>query len=157
MHRLLAPAIVLFDHLSEPELELEEAARVGRYEDEGWRIRKDGTRFWANVVISALHDDQGKLIGFAKVTRDLTDRRNAKGWPGVLDHGSGMVGALEERQQSQQLTRLIVLEADGHLDGRIDAEGLDAPDLAHRTLGGKSVYRDLFVADLDRCRPVYRP
>ena len=58
-----------------PERELEGAARDGRYEDEGWRVRKDGTRFWANVVITALRDSDGTLIGFAKVTRDLTERR----------------------------------------------------------------------------------
>ena len=60
-----------------PELELEEAARVGRVEDEGWRIRKDGTRFWANVVITALRDASGQVVGFAKVTRDLSERRAA--------------------------------------------------------------------------------
>ena len=57
------------------ERELEGAARDGRFEDEGWRIRKDGTRFWANVVITALRDESGELVGFAKVTRDLTERR----------------------------------------------------------------------------------
>jgi PAS domain S-box-containing protein len=60
-----------------PELELEEAVRAGRVEDEGWRIRKDGTRFWASVVITALHDASGQLVGFAKVTRDLSERRAA--------------------------------------------------------------------------------
>ena len=59
-----------------PQHELETARRIGRFEDEGWRIRKDGTRFWANVVITAMHDDQGRLLGFSKVTRDLTERRN---------------------------------------------------------------------------------
>jgi PAS domain S-box-containing protein len=58
-----------------PEYELKEAARTGRFEDEGWRIRKDGTRFWANVVITALRDPHGQLVGFGKVTRDLTERR----------------------------------------------------------------------------------
>jgi PAS domain S-box-containing protein len=57
------------------ERELEEAARVGRFEDEGWRLRKDGTKFWANVVITALRTENGELVGYAKVTRDLTDRR----------------------------------------------------------------------------------
>jgi PAS domain S-box-containing protein len=57
-----------------PERELEDAIRDGRVEDEGWRIRKDGTRFWANVVITALRDESGTLVGFAKVTRDLTAR-----------------------------------------------------------------------------------
>ena len=61
-----------------PDFELREAARVGRFEDEGWRIRKDGTRFWANVVITALHDPSGRLVGYAKVTRDLTERRIAE-------------------------------------------------------------------------------
>jgi PAS domain S-box-containing protein len=60
------------------ELELRVAAVTGRFEDEGWRIRKDGSRFWANVVISAVRDERGELIGFAKVTRDLTDRRRAE-------------------------------------------------------------------------------
>src|SRR5581483_2937839 len=59
-------------------MELREAAEKGRFEDEGWRVRKDGTRFWANVVITALHDDQGNLRGFGKVTRDLTERRQAE-------------------------------------------------------------------------------
>jgi PAS domain S-box-containing protein len=58
-----------------PQHELEVASRVGRFEDEGWRIRKDGTRFWANVVISAVRDKTGTLRGFAKVTRDLTQRK----------------------------------------------------------------------------------
>ena len=61
-----------------PQQELELAARDGRFEDEGWRIRKDGSRFWANVVITALRDADGKLQGFAKVTRDLTERRAAE-------------------------------------------------------------------------------
>jgi PAS domain S-box-containing protein len=60
-----------------PEWELEEATRVGRVEDEGWRIRKDGSRFWASVVITALRDSTGSLVGFAKVTRDLTERWRA--------------------------------------------------------------------------------
>jgi PAS domain S-box-containing protein len=58
-----------------PEHELEIAEREGSYEEEGWRVRQDGTQFWANVVITAVRDDDGGLAGFAKVTRDLTDRR----------------------------------------------------------------------------------
>jgi PAS domain S-box-containing protein len=57
-----------------PEKLLDEAAREGRVEIEGWRVRKDGTRFWADVVITALVDDRRRLMGYAKVTRDLTDR-----------------------------------------------------------------------------------
>lgn len=58
-----------------PPRELEIATRIGRIEDEDWRVRKDGSRFWANVVITALRDTDGKLVGFAKVTRDLTERK----------------------------------------------------------------------------------
>src|SRR2546423_32752 len=58
-----------------PEWELEMAARDGRFEDEGFRVRKDGTTFWANVILTAVRDDDGTLLGFAKVTRDLTERR----------------------------------------------------------------------------------
>src|SRR5256714_1785171 len=58
--------------------ELEQASTEGRVEDEGWRWRKDGTRFWANVVITALHDEKGSLRGFSKITRDMTERRNAE-------------------------------------------------------------------------------
>ena len=58
-----------------PDEELRRATALGRFEDEGWRVRKDGTRFWANVVITALRDEAGELTGFAKVTRDLTERR----------------------------------------------------------------------------------
>lgn len=61
-----------------PAMELEVAIRDGRLEDEGWRVRQDGTLFWANVVITALRDDTGALVGFAKVTRDLTERRRAE-------------------------------------------------------------------------------
>jgi PAS domain S-box-containing protein len=61
-----------------PALALETAARDGRYESEGWRVRKDGSRFWASVVIDAIHGETGTLIGFAKVTRDITERRAAQ-------------------------------------------------------------------------------
>jgi PAS domain S-box-containing protein len=58
-----------------PGFELEEATRDGRFEDEGWRVRKDGSRFLANVVITALRDETGRLRGFGKITRDITERR----------------------------------------------------------------------------------
>lgn len=61
-----------------PAHELKVAAAVGRFEDEGWRVRKDGSQFWANVVITALKDDAGKLLGFSKITRDMTERKNAE-------------------------------------------------------------------------------
>jgi len=61
-----------------PAHELRQAMQVGRYETESWRVRKDGTRFWANVITSAMRDDDGKLIGFSKVTRDLSERKRAE-------------------------------------------------------------------------------
>src|SRR5207302_7053707 len=61
-----------------PAIELIQAEQQGRVEAEGWRVRKDGTRFWASVVITALRDDAGQLRGFAKVTRDITARRRAE-------------------------------------------------------------------------------
>ena len=57
-----------------PARALEEAQQNGRWESEGWRVKKDGTRFWASVIIDAIRDDRGELIGFAKVTRDITER-----------------------------------------------------------------------------------
>lgn len=80
------PAEILGKHFSifypkedldngKPAFELKMAIELGRYEDEGWRVRKDKTRFWANVVITPLHDEEGNLTGFAKVTRDLTARK----------------------------------------------------------------------------------
>ncbi len=76
---------------------LEQARETGRFEAEGWRVRKDGTRFWANVVIDAIHDENGTLIGFAKVTRDITERRDAQ-------------QAMEEiREQLAQIQRLEAL------------------------------------------------
>ncbi|MCW2829416.1 MAG: hybrid sensor histidine kinase/response regulator [Aeromicrobium sp.] len=61
-----------------PERELELALRDGRYQEEGWRLRKDGTRYWANVVITAVFNDAAQHIGFAKVTQDRTDQRRAQ-------------------------------------------------------------------------------
>jgi PAS domain S-box-containing protein len=63
---------------SKPYRLLEEAKHLGRAEDEGWRVRKDGTQFWANVVITALFDENKTLVGFAKVTRDLSERKKSE-------------------------------------------------------------------------------
>jgi PAS domain S-box-containing protein len=64
--------------LGKPERALSLAAAEGRYQDEGGRVRKDGSRFWANVVVTALHNDAGELKGFAKVTRDVTERKQTE-------------------------------------------------------------------------------
>ncbi len=76
-----------------PARELEIAMRTGKYEEEGWRVRKDGTTFWASVVITALRDETGELVGFGKVTRDLTERR---------DHEERLLKAVTELSKSNR-------------------------------------------------------
>ena len=61
-----------------PQKALAEARQVGRFESEGWRVRKDGTRFWVSAVLDAIHDEAGAFVGFAKITRDLTERHAAQ-------------------------------------------------------------------------------
>lgn len=61
-----------------PDEEIRIATSEGRWEGEGWRIRKDGSRFWASVVITALHDEDGKLLGFTKITRDITEQKRVR-------------------------------------------------------------------------------
>ena len=87
--------------------ELEVAARDGRVEDEGWRIRKDGSRFWANVVITALRDPSGALVGFGKVTRDLTERHKNE----------------DELRQSEERFRLIVQNVRDYAIFMLDPQG----------------------------------
>jgi len=86
-----------------PRQLLKQAAKDGRVEDEGWRVRKDGTRFWADVVITALHDDHGRLTGFAKITRDLTERRNAEEAIGEL---SGRLFLLQDEERKRLARQL---------------------------------------------------
>ena len=82
-HEIVGRSFSLFysdeeQRAEKPARELEIADRDGRFEEEGWRLRKDGTPFWANVVITALRSADGALVGFAKVTRDLTERRQTE-------------------------------------------------------------------------------
>jgi PAS domain S-box-containing protein len=73
--RFYTPEDIARDH---PKWELEQASQNGRYEEEGWRVRKDGSRFWANVIITAIRDKQARLLGYSKVTRDLTERKKSE-------------------------------------------------------------------------------
>jgi PAS domain S-box-containing protein len=110
-----APAEIIGQHFSkfytaedrarnEPQTALNTAIREGRFEKEGWRVRKDGSRFWAHVVIDAIHADTGTLIGFAKITRDVTERREA---------GQALDRAREALFQSQKM------DAIGQLTGGV--------------------------------------
>jgi PAS domain S-box-containing protein len=91
-------------HAGVPERALRIAGEQGRYESEGWRLRKDGTRFWALAVIDAVRDDDGRLLGFAKITRDMTERREAQ---------------LQLERAQRQLAQAQKMEAIGHLTGGI--------------------------------------
>jgi PAS domain S-box-containing protein len=90
-----------------PEKELALARNNGRGEDEGWRVRKDGTRFWCNVVITALYDEAGRLRGYGKVTRDLTARREAEA----------------QLRRAEERTRLLVESVTDYAIYMLDTEG----------------------------------
>ena len=86
-----------------PSRALSIAHEQGRYEEEGWRVRKDGTFFWASVIIDPIRED-GKLVGFAKITRDITERRDAQ---------------LKLEQMQRQLAESQKLDALGQLTGGV--------------------------------------
>jgi PAS domain S-box-containing protein len=94
-----------------PTKALRQAATDGKFEGEGWRVRKDGSQFWASVVIHPIHDDNGTLIGFAKVTRDVTERRQAQAMlqrerDNKLMNATAIVAAIAHEIR-QPLTRII--------------------------------------------------
>jgi len=116
-----------------PEQELVNAASSGRFEDEGWRVRKDGSLFWANVVITAIRDKAGGLTGFSKITRDLTERKRAEDAIRKLNdelevrvrlRTAELGAALAERGEAEEKFRLAVESAPNGMvmvdgDGRI--------------------------------------
>lgn len=121
-----------------PKTALETARKTGRYEAEGWRMRKDGSRLWASVVIDAIHDEDGRLIGFAKITRDMTEKREAQ---------------LRLEESREQLFRSQKMEALGQLTGglahdfnnlltavlgacELALRNIDKPDKVRRMLDG---------------------
>ena len=94
-------------HNRKPQMELREATENGRVEEEGWRIRKDGTRFWANTIITALRDDSGKIFGFAKITRDMTRHRENE----------------ESLRRSEEMFRLLIDSVQDYAIFMLDPNG----------------------------------
>ncbi|MGL4264210.1 MAG: PAS domain S-box protein, partial [Afipia sp.] len=119
----------------DPQNALAIARREGRFEKEGWRVRKDGTQFWAHVVIDPIHDEAGAIIGFAKITRDITERRDTQK---ALDQ------AREALAHSQKM------DAIGQLTGGIahDFNNLLMVILGSLELAGRRLPDDVRVATL---------
>lgn len=122
-----------------PRRALEIASQMGRYEEEGWRIRKDGSQFWAGVLITALRNEEGALVGFAKVSRDLSERRRR-----------------EEHQQTltQRLALALRVSGSGVWDWHVESNAIAWDDAMYRIYGiatgtviDYAVWRDAVLAD----------
>ena len=126
-----------------PQSLLERAAAEGRAEHEGWRVRKDGSRFWANVVLTALRDELGAVSGFAKVTRDLTERKQAEEARARASREEGARAAAETAQAEirasrDQLAAILTGVADGITVLDISGRMLFANDAAAELCGFSS-------------------
>ena len=117
-----------------PEQELKVAAAVGRFEDEGWRIRKDGSQFWANVIITAIRNQQGDLLGFGKVTRDLTERKRAEEQLRDLSHSLLKIQDEERGKLGRELHDTVgqyLVASKMSLDSLVSDDHFD-PHVRHR-------------------------
>lgn len=131
------------DLAGKPERALEMATREGRYEEEGWRVRRDGSHYWANVIVTPLRDQAGQLLGYVEVSRDLTERRSA-------DERQHRLRLLEERYAIAGRLQIDVLGALFGVGIALQsAASHAAPDLA-RQLELAIVQLDEVVAALRR-------
>ena len=118
-HEIIGQSFQRFYHADDlrnnkPAKLLEIAAARGRVEDEGWRIRKDGTRFWADVIITAIRDDTGDLIGFGKVTRDLTERRRME--EALREAAHALENRVADRTRELQEVNVALQEKNAELE-----------------------------------------
>lgn len=118
-----------------PMRELELAAQLGRFVDEGWRVKKDGSTFWASVTITAVHDDDGALIGFSKVTRDLTERKQSE--ERIQELNTQLRRRINELAESQHLIELRTLQLQ-----RLSAQLLNVQDQERQHLA-RELHDDL--------------
>lgn len=126
-----------------PQRELATAVAHGRVEDEGWRVRRDGSRFWASVVITAVHDSTGDLIGLAKITRDMTERLRIEG----LEHSRALSARAQTAREDEQ--RRIARELHDDLGQQLVAMKMDV-SLLEKSFAGDA--DDTFPAMVDKTR-----
>ena len=120
------------------------AAEAGRYESEGWRVRKDGTRFWAHVVVDAVRDEGGELLGFAKITRDLTEKKQAAE---ALEKAQAALFQAQKMESIGQLTGGIAHDFNNLLS--VLASGLEVLSM-HRQHGSDAKTLDSMRRAIDR-------
>ena len=127
-----------------PARALAAAGHDGRYESEGWRVRKDGTRFWAHVVVDAIRDEQGELLGFAKITRDLTEKKQAAE---ALERTQAALFQAQKMESIGQLTGGIAHDFNNLLS--VLASGLEVLTM-HRQHGSDAKTLDSMRRAIDR-------
>jgi PAS domain S-box-containing protein len=134
-----------------PQRELEIAAKEGRLEDEGWRLCKDGSRFWANVIITAIRNDAGRLIGFGKVTRDFTERiKTNEALRKEIVEKAATEKRLHDSEESLRQLSLRLLQTQDDERRRI---GRDLHDSVGQYLVGLKMKVDSFKSSRERGQP----
>ncbi|MGE4220284.1 MAG: response regulator [Alphaproteobacteria bacterium] len=130
-----------------PERALATARDAGKYEKEGWRVRKDGSRFWANVVVDAIHDADGEIAGYAKITRDITERMNAAR---ELEETRAALFQAQKMESIGRLTGGIAHDFNNMLAGIIGALNLLERRIAAGRFGEAGKYIDAALTSADR-------